>query len=318
VLTIHNIGYQGVFSGALVDDLALAGVAGADGTADLNFLRTGVATADALTTVSPTHAAEILTPEYGKGLDGLLNRRRDRLVGILNGVDYGAWDPATDPALPSPYAATDLSGKQACRRALLERARLPDRAGVPLLGMVTRLTEQKGVELAVGALAPLLAQGRVQGVILGQGEERYVRQVAALAERFPAGLGYFDAQDEALARLVFAGADGFLVPSLYEPCGLTQMYALRYGAVPVVRETGGLRDTVQHFDPGTGRGTGSVFKDADVNGLAWAIGELLAWYGQPATWLRVRQNGMACDFSWQHQAPLYERLYADVTASRPA
>jgi starch synthase len=155
-------------------------------------------------------------------------------------------------------------------------------------------------------------------VILGQGEERYVRQVAALAERFPAGLGYFDAQDEALARLVFAGADGFLVPSLYEPCGLTQMYALRYGAVPVVRETGGLRDTVQHFDPGTGRGTGSVFKDADVNGLAWAIGELLAWYGQPATWLRVRQNGMACDFSWQHQAPLYERLYADVTASRPA
>jgi len=310
ILTIHNIGYQGVFAGSLAPELGIAAPAGRLPAADLNFLRDGIVAADALTTVSPTHAAEILTAEYGKGLDGLLRQRRNRLVGILNGVDYAAWDPATDPALPARYDARSPGGKQTCRAALLARAGLAPAPATPLLGMVTRLAGQKGIELAAEALRPLLERRAAQAVILGQGEERYALELRQMGAGFPGWFHYFDAQDESLARLVFAGSDGFLVPSLYEPCGLTQMYALRYGAVPVVRETGGLKDTVRHFDARTGAGTGSVFKHADGSGLAWAIGELLSWYRQPELWAAVQQNGMAEDFSWRHQAPLYAGLYA--------
>lgn len=316
VLTIHNIGYQGVFAGALAPELGLAATTlAAEPAADLNFLREGIATADALTTVSPTHAAEILTAEYGKGLDPLLRHRRNRLVGILNGVDYAAWDPATDPALPAHYDERQLGGKSACREALIARSGLE--AGLPglLLGMVTRLAEQKGMELVFEALVPLLRRREVQAVILGQGEERYAARLREMTAEFPGLFHYFDAQDEALARLVFAGSDAFLVPSIYEPCGLTQMYALRYGAVPIVRETGGLKDTVRHFDATSRSGTGSVFKHADGTGLAWAIGEVLAWYRQPDLWAALRQNGMAEDFSWRHQAPLYEGLYARLAGT---
>lgn len=321
VLTIHNIGYQGVFAGTLAPELGLittptATAPGAAPVEDLNFLRDGIAAADALTTVSPSHAAEILTPEYGKGLDPLLRQRRNRLLGILNGVDYTAWDPATDPRLPARYSASRLAGKARCRDALVAQADLLPQQPLPLLGMVTRLAEQKGIELVIEALPPLLRQREVQMVILGQGEERYVTELRQLAASFPDLFHYFEAQDESLARLVFAGADGFLVPSIYEPCGLTQMYALRYGAVPIVRETGGLRDTVRHFDAVGGTGTGSVFKHANGAGLAWAIGEALNWYRQPALWAHLQQNGMAEDFSWQHQAPHYESLYARLTGSR--
>jgi starch synthase len=314
VLTIHNIGYQGVFSGTLRPALGLIVPAAAAGTApDLNFLRDGLLAADAITTVSPSHAAEILTPEYGKGLDPLLRQRRNRLVGILNGVDYSAWDPATDPRLPAHYSAADLGGKPTCREALIGRTGLAPGLTVPLVGMVTRLAEQKGIELVVEALPPLLERRRLQLVVVGQGEDRYSVALQELAAAYPGLCRYVDAQDEGLARLVFAGSDSFLVPSIYEPCGLTQMYALRYGAVPVVRETGGLRDTVRHFDTGKGTGTGSVFKHADGAGLAWAIGEMLAWYGEPALWQRLQQNGMAEDFSWEHQSPRYETLYRRLT-----
>jgi starch synthase len=278
ILTIHNIGYQGVFPLALANEI---GLTAAPDAADVNFLRDGIAAADALTTVSPTHAAEILTPEYGKGLDPLLRQRRNRLVGILNGVDYDAWNPATDTRLPAHYDSHDLRGKRACREALIARAGLrPARPG-PVLGVVTRLAGQKGIELIIDALPALLRQERVQMVILGQGEARYVNRLAQMTADFPDCFQYFDAQDESLARLIFAGSDAILVPSIYEPCGLTQLYAMRYGAVPVVRETGGLRDTVQHFDPARGTGTGSVFKHPDGAGLAWAIGEVLRWYGAP-------------------------------------
>ena len=175
--------------------------------------------------------------------------------------------------------------------------------------MVTRLAEQKGIELVIEALPPLLREGAVQMVILGQGEERYVSELRQLAAAFPVRFRYFEAQDESLARLIFAGADSFLVPSIYEPCGLTQLYALRYGAVPIVRETGGLKDTVHHFDAASRTGTGCVFKHADAPGLSWAIGEVITWYRQPGLWSQLQQNGMAEDFSWQHQAPLYEALY---------
>ncbi|MBL8202283.1 MAG: glycogen synthase [Chromatiales bacterium] len=316
VLTIHNIGYQGVFAGTLAPDLGLAAATPAPApAADLNFLRDGIVAADALTTVSPTHAAEILTAEYGKGLDALLRQRRNRLMGILNGVDYAAWDPATDPALPARFDARALGGRQVCREALIARAGLGASSRTPLLGMVTRLAAQKGIELVVDALRPLLRQRDVQAVIVGQGEERYATGLRQMAAEFPDLLHYFDVQDENLARLVFAGSDAFLVPSIYEPCGLTQMYALRYGAVPIVRETGGLKDTVRHFDVRTRSGTGSVFEHADGAGLAWAIGEALAWYRQPELWSALQQNGMAEDFSWRHQAPLYEGLYTRLTGT---
>ncbi len=317
VLTIHNIGYQGVFRGTLAPELGLVAAPQAPGPAvDLNFLRDGISAADALTTVSPTHAAEILTPEYGKGLDTLLLQRRNRLVGILNGVDYSAWDPASDPRLPARYDGRKLSGKATCREALIARADLRPGLGVPLLGMVTRLAEQKGIELVVDALPPLLRQRRVQLVILGQGEERYVGELRKLQTSFPDLFHYFDVQDESLARLIFGGADAFVVPSIYEPCGLTQLYALRYGAVPIVRETGGLKDTVRHFDAATQAGTGSVFKDANATGLTWAIDEVLSWFSQPALWARLQQNGMLEDFSWRHEAPHYEALYKRLTGAR--
>ncbi|MEO7385669.1 MAG: glycogen synthase [Gammaproteobacteria bacterium] len=323
VLTIHNIGYQGVFAGALAPELGLlpsvapATVQATATPRDLNFLRDGIVAADALTTVSPSHAAEVLTAEYGKGLDPLLRQRRNRLVGILNGVDYSAWDPANDPALPDHFDATRLAGKMACRQALIARAGLLPVPDAPLLGMVTRLAEQKGIELVVEALPLLLERRAVQLVVLGQGEERYGVRLRQLSAQFPGLCHYFDAQDERLARLVFAGSDAFLVPSIYEPCGLTQMYALRYGAVPIVRETGGLKDTVRHFNPETLSGTGSIFKHADGAGLRWAIDQILSWYAQPDLWAVLQQSGMAEDFSWRHQAPLYEALYSRLTTGGP-
>ena len=313
VLTLHNIGYQGVFPAALAGELGLS--TDPEGP-QLNFLRAGILDADALTTVSPSHAAEILTPEYGKGLERLLRERRNRLVGILNGVDYAAWDPATDPRLPARYNPQDISGKTACREALMARADLNPQLRVPVLGMVTRLAEQKGIELVLDALPGLLRERGVQAVILGQGEERYSALLRQLANAFPNLLRFFEVQDEGLARLVYAGADAFLVPSIYEPCGLTQMYALRYGAVPVVRETGGLKDTVRHFDAGSRTGNGSVFKHANGAGLTWALRELLGWYRQPELWAQLRRNGMLEDYSWQHQAPRYLTLYNQLTGGR--
>lgn len=316
VLTIHNIGYQGAFPALLAPDLGLLpGAIGTGPPAELNFLREGILAADALTTVSPTHAAEILTPEYGKGLDAILRHRRNRLAGILNGVDYSAWDPATDRRIPARYDAAHPGAKARCREALLARAGLDRAPGAPLLGMVTRLAQQKGIELVLEALPPLLRRHAVQTVILGQGDAGYVALLRQMTADFPGQFQFFDVQDESLARLIFAGSDAFLVPSIYEPCGLTQMYALRYGAVPVVRETGGLKDTVRHFDVTARTGTGSVFKHADSSGLAWAIDEILAWFAQPDLWAAIRQNGMREDFSWRHQAPLYEALYRRLTGA---
>lgn len=316
LLTIHNIGYQGQFPAELALDLGL-GVEAARQPyltatptgACLNFLCGGITTADALTTVSPTHASEILTPEYGKGLDTLLRQRRNRLVGILNGVDYRSWDPESDPALPAQFSVNSLQGKSACRAELRRTTGLEEQPGLPLFGMVSRLAGQKGIELVIDALPPFLEQGQLQAVVLGDGEPRYASALSALAGRHGGRLAFISGQDEVLARRVFAGADAFMVPSLYEPCGLTQMYALRYGAVPVVRDTGGLHDTISHFDPASGRGNGCVFRDADAHGLAWAIGQVLGWHRDSPLFDRLRANGMRSDYSWAHQAPLYLQLY---------
>ncbi|MEZ5561682.1 MAG: glycogen synthase [Gammaproteobacteria bacterium] len=314
VLTIHNIGYQGVFPAALADKLGLADPApllttGESEVASVNFLRAGIAAADALTTVSPTHANEVLTPEYGKGLDGLLRQRRNRLVGILNGVDYTRWDPASDHRLPRNFSAGDIAGKLVCRSELRKRSGLAAAGHVPVLGMVSRLAAQKGIELVLDALPPFLRSGACQAVVLGEGDPPYAEALQQLAVEMPGQFAFIPAHSEAIARLIFAGSDAFLVPSLYEPCGLTQMYALRYGSVPIVRDTGGLHDTVSHFEPHAGTGTGSVFRDADTGGLSWAISEVLGWYQQPSAWQQLRHNGMTADFSWAHQTPHYLTLY---------
>lgn len=314
VLTIHNIGYQGVFPAALTTDMGLDETGSLMSTGEpapqtLNFLRAGIAAADAMTTVSPTHASEILTPEYGKGLDGLLRKRRNRLVGILNGVDYALWDPASDQRLPHQYGPEDITGKLVCRTELRKRAGLVDAGHLPILGMVSRLAAQKGIELVLDALPAFLREGSCQAVILGEGDPPYAEALQQLATAMPGRFAFIPAHSETIARLIFAGSDAFLVPSLYEPCGLTQMYALRYGSVPIVRDTGGLHDTVSHFDPHSGNGNGSVFRDADTGGLGWAISQALAWYQQPSVWQRLRDNGMRADFSWAHQAPHYLALY---------
>lgn len=314
-LTIHNIGYQGVFD---IDVLRRAGEAGLQelvaeegpGAGQVNFLRAGILHADVLSTVSPTHAREIQTPQYGMGLDPLLRQRRHRLAGILNGVDYAHWDPASDPLLPARYSVVDLAGKRSCRAALAAQAGLQLEEGLPVVGMVTRLAQQKGIDILVHALPGLLAERDFACAFLGTGEPGYVSALRGLAARFPGRVAFMEAHDERLAHLVYAGSDLFLVPSLYEPCGLTQMYAMRYGAVPVVRRTGGLADTVRHFDPVSGTGTGSVFLDADVGGLDWALRTALDWHAVPGQWTCLVANGMREDWSWERQGPQYEQLFA--------
>ncbi|MEM7482589.1 MAG: glycogen synthase [Acidobacteriota bacterium] len=314
LLTIHNIAYQGVFSAEVLDDLGLGSEARRLHQDDLHagrigYLKTGILWADALSTVSRTHAQEIQTEAYGFGLHGLLRARSDRLVGIVNGVDYGDWDPAADPYLPHPYTADDLSGKEKNKQSLLEGLGMEYRQGRPLLGLVSRLTHQKGLDLTFNALSEQLAAGRVQLVALGTGERRLEKRFQALQGRFPGQACFIRAYSEEIAHRIEAAADIFLMPSRYEPCGLNQMYSLRYGTPPIVRKTGGLADTVRPWNPGSGEGTGFVFEHADEQGFHWALHLALEAYGRPESWRRIQRAGMAEDFSWRRQGKIYEELY---------
>jgi starch synthase len=318
VLTIHNIGYQGVFPVQVLRDAELADLLPMIDEDDLardevNFLKTGLMHADALTTVSPTHAKEIRTAEYGMGLESLLKKRGHRLQGILNGVDYALWDPASDKLIETSYSADAPEGKAANKAVLLADAGLNVPEGTPVLGMISRLVLQKGVDLFVAALTELLAERPLACVVLGTGEPPYTDELRALAAEWPERLAFIEAYDDQMAHRILAGSDILVVPSRYEPCGLTQMYALKYGTVPVVRKTGGLADSIHHFDPDTGVGNGGVFEDADVSGLVWGLTTALDWYGQADTWARVVDNGMREDHSWQHRAPEYEVLYRKLT-----
>lgn len=311
VLTIHNIGYQGVFEAAELDAAAGLLPPGVFPPEEdpVNFLRAGILAADALTTVSPTHAREIQTPAYGMGLDELLRQRRHRLTGILNGVDYRHWSPEGDALLPQRFSADDLSGKRATRDMLLQELRLRADDATPLVGLVSRLTAQKGIDLIIDALPALLASRDFVCALLGNGDATSAAALRELADAHPGRVAFVEGYDEAHAHRIIAGSDLLLVPSRYEPCGLTQLYALRYGTVPVVRLTGGLADTVRHFDPATGEGTGSVFRDADVGGLGWGLATALDWFADPASWARLVRNGMRMDFSWDRQGPQYEALF---------
>jgi starch synthase len=319
VFTIHNIGYQGTFGAEHLADLGPGVGRELLHQADLaagrvNPMRHGVRYADAVTTVSPTYAREIRTPAAGFGLDADLRARGDALVGILNGVDYSVWNPATDPYLPHNYDRDDLSGKALNKIALTDLLRLGGAAGAPLLGMVSRLTSQKGIDLLMPVLPSLLQTRDVRFVMLGNGEARYERFFDELQARFPGHAVFHAGYSEELAHFIEGAADIFLMPSWYEPCGLNQMYSLRYGTVPVVRRTGGLADSVQHYDAETGDGTGVVFNDFDASGLDWAIDTALEWYEWPDLWQQLVANGMSQDFSWRRSVAEYERLYTTLQA----
>lgn len=311
LFTIHNLAYQGVFWHY---DMPMTGLgwdvftpAGIEFYGKLNFLKGGLVFSNLLSTVSRTYAREIQTPEFGCGLEGVLQERSQVLHGVVNGIDYEAWNPASDPAIPKGYTARDLKGKQASKSALQEELGLvPEPA--PLVGLVTRLVEQKGLNLVLDALPGLLAEG-FQLALLGSGDpalERAFKQAAGQHKgKVAVRLGY----DAALARRIYAGADMFLMPSRYEPCGLGQLVSLRYGTIPLVRWTGGLVDTVTEFDPGRQTGTGFGFTPFSHAALLECCRRALKVFRQPALWARLVRNAMAADFSWEASAREYVALY---------
>ncbi len=322
VLTIHNIGYQGIMPSSAVADLGLGTAVSELDPADLaagviNPLKTGIKIADRVTTVSPTYAREICETELGMGMQETLRARASPVVGILNGVDYREWDPRHDPYLTAHFGSQDLRGKLANKNLLLATSQLDHAVVRPLIGMVTRLAEQKGIDLLFDALPALLRGRDFALVVLGSGDARYVAFFETLMRSFPGRVAFHSGYDEKLAHLIEAGSDIFLMPSRYEPCGLNQMYSLRYGTVPVVRYTGGLADSVKHFDPSTGEGTGCVFNDYDSSAARWAIGTVLDWHAAPKSWRQLMQNAMAQDFSWSRQAAEYDSLYQALVGTPP-
>ena len=315
VFTIHNLAYQGLFDASWLPRLGLGWdlmrIDAVEFWGRISYLKAGIVFSRIVTTVSPRYAAEIQTPELGFGFDGVLRARASDLVGILNGIDYDQWDPAADPNLPVPYTASNLIGKDAAKRRVLETYGFPLTDEIlrrPLVGMISRLVDQKGFDL-LAELADELPRLGASFVLLGTGERRYEDLWLALTARYPdmirARIGF----DEGLAHLIEGGADLFLMPSRFEPCGLNQMYSLRYGTLPLVRATGGLFDTVRNFDPRTGEGTGFTFGEyspqALLNTLRWALGV----YADRATWQRLQRSAMATEHSWAASAREYEQVY---------
>jgi starch synthase len=318
VYTVHNLAYQGTFP-AWAFPLtglppALFQPDGVEFFGAMNLMKAGLLYADALTTVSPTYAEEVCTPDLGNGLDGVLRARRDSLTGILNGADYMVWSPERDPAIAAPYDATDLAGKAACKKSLLQTFNLPTDLDVPLIGMISRLVDQKGFDLLAAALERLLALN-LRFVILGAGYAPYEEFLTRLNAAYPQKIGVRLGFDDTLAHQVEAGSDCFLMPSRYEPCGLNQLYSLRYGTVPIVRATGGLRDTVEPFDSATGNGTGFVFHEASGDALLTAVNEALGVFGNRKAWQQLVRNAMAQDFSWGRSAARYVDLYRRILST---
>lgn len=314
VLTLHNLGYQGWFPARWIDELGLGKWKHLFDATDLdhgviNFLRCGLMYADAITTVSPTYAREIQSQEHGQGLEGILAARSGRLVGILNGVDTDQWHPENDAYIPHRYSATRLAGKRKNKLYILRQLGLSEALAPPLVGMVTRLTPQKGLDLCLSVLPDVLANSDCRLAILGSGEERYESFFEWLQQRYPSRVAFYRGYSEELAHLIEAGADMFLMPSQYEPCGLNQMYSQIYGTVPIVRRTGGLADSVQNFDPTDDTGTGIVFDHASPEGLHWALRNAFELFSKPGKWKAIVRNGMAQDFSWKGPARAYTELY---------
>ena len=320
VFTIHNMGYHGVFPRDVLERAGIpAGVfhpGGIEFFGNVNFLKGGLVYSDYLTTVSRKYGQEIQTSEFGFGLEGVVRSRADRLVGILNGVDYSSWSPERDTLIPMKYSAKNLDGKRTCKMALLEEYRLSkDSPNRPVVGIVSRFADQKGFDL-IAQIAQQLVHEELSLAVLGTGERRYEDLFRALAMDFPGRVGAVVAYDNRLAHMVEAGSDMFLMPSRYEPCGLNQIYSLRYGTVPIVRATGGLDDTIEPFDLESGTGTGFKFYEYSGAALLHALRQALHHYSDEGVWKRIQLNGMAKDFSWNTSAAEYAKLYEAACAAR--
>jgi starch synthase len=315
-LTIHNLAYQGVFPRHA---FALTGlpahyfhVETAEYFGQVNFLKTGIATADGITTVSPRYAREIMTQEYGAGLDGILRKRQKSLVGILNGVDYDEWNTTKNPRLAASYSEQDLTGKATCKASLQKELRLPVNASVPMFGTVTRLVEQKGINLLIGALEEMLTSP-MQFVLLGSGDANYQSALHALRSRFPDRISFRIGYDDTLAHQIEAGSDFYLMPSRFEPCGLNQLYSLRYGTIPIVRRTGGLDDTVVDASDDIVSANGIKFTEAAPQVLAKSIRKAQLLFEDTELLNRYRRSGMRADFSWDRSVRHYVKVYAPTS-----
>lgn len=312
IFTIHNIQYQGVYGKELLEDVLgipadKASLLEYDGC--INFMKGAIECADKVTTVSPSYADEILDPWYSHGLDSILNERRYKLSGILNGIDTVGYDPATDKCIKANFSADDISGKKIDKEELQKEMGLPVKPGVPVIGMVTRLVSHKGLDLVKGILDELLATSEMQLVVLGSGDYEYESYFRWIAEKYPDKVGLRIGFVPELARKIYAGADMFLMPSKSEPCGLSQMVALRYGTVPIVRETGGLRDSIT--DCGDGKGNGFTFKSYNAHDMLDAIRRALTLYYN-GDWNELVLRALNCDFSWGRSANAYIRLYKET------
>jgi starch synthase len=320
--TIHNLAYQGIFGYRVLEVAGIdqygfivhPDIPDLDNVVDL--MARGIYFADIINTVSETYAQEILTPEYGERLDPLLRDRRDRLFGVLNGIDPELQNPATDPYIAAHYDLHDLSGKVECKRALQREAGLSEDAHIPLIGAISRLTDQKGFDLIAQIIDPLVRHTPLQFVLLGTGEQRYHDLFTQIHQRYPDRVQVFLTFNAPLAQKIYAGSDMFLMPSRFEPCGLGQLIAMRYGSIPIVRATGGLADTVQDFDPETGAGNGFSFKAYDPFALFAAIIRALENYRYKETWRRLMLKVMSADYSWDASARKYVDLYHRALASR--
>jgi len=325
VLTIHNLVYQGLFAPESYGATGLPPElyrphGGLEFYGKVNYLKGGILFADRITTVSRRYAEEIQTAEFGAGLDGVLRARADRLSGILNGIDVETWNPETDPLIPSRYSKEKPAGKRRCKERLQEECGFEPDPTVPLIGMITRLSDQKGLDLLVPVL-DRIRRVKHQLVLLGTGDERYHEILAALQRKRRKSLCVFLKFDNALAHRIEAGADIFLMPSRYEPCGLNQMYSLRYGTVPVVRATGGLADTIVDCSEETlsdGTATGFRFDDYTPEAFEDALRRALALYPERRTWMKIVRSGMSRDFSWARSAASYEQLYRTLLEEQRA
>ena len=313
LFTIHNLAFQGLFPEKILQEVGLPrnlfSLEDLEFFGKVSFLKAGLLYSSALSTVSPRYSQEIQTPEFGCGLDGLLRARKERLFGILNGVDYSEWNPETDPALVVRYSSGSIEGKAACKSALRQAFGLkPDESDRPLVGIVSRLVGQKGIDLVAESLAGIFSSG-AELVVLGTGEEKIEKQLLEARKKYPHSLGLKIGFDEFISHRIMAGCDIFLIPSRYEPCGLTQMYSLRYGTIPVVRATGGLDDSVREFDTGSGLGNGFKFGPPTSAALLQSLRRAIGLYRDKSLWSRLVRNAMAEDFSWERAARYYLELY---------
>ncbi len=320
VFTIHNLAYQGIFS---KDYMGISGlpqeffsINGLEYYGLMNFMKGGIQFSDMVTTVSEKYAQEIKTPEYGYGLDGILRDRSENLYGVLNGVDYTEWNPELDPLIVARYTSKDLSGKRKCKNDLRSVMKLKGSVNSAIIGMTMRLAQQKGCDILAEAVDELMKLDLLL-VLLGQGEEKYEKLIADLGKKYKGRFGVKIGFDNVLAHKIEAGSDMFLMPSRYEPCGLNQMYSLKYGTIPIVRATGGLDDTIQEFDPATEQGNGFKFAEYSSAALIEEVKKALSVYQNKRLWLKLVKKAMKEDFSWKRSALKYAELYDRVLSKNP-